>query len=85
MKESEKHYQVGNVIKIIRPPKFAKRFGLTVDTEHVIIKPPEGKLNSGLSIWVNDSRNIPFQIDFYMYVWTGKVVAPKRVRKTVTN
>jgi hypothetical protein len=82
MKEYEKHYQVGGIIKIRREPPFAKRFGFLIDTEHVIQKPPENKINSAMGVWILDKREILRQISFPFYIWTGKTKSIKRQRRT---
>lgn len=79
MEEYKKHYQVGNIIKITQEPKMAKRHGFLTGTEHVIRKPPEGKSNTAMGVWLKNKYDTLVLISFYNYVWTGKIQKHKKV------
>jgi hypothetical protein len=69
----QKSYQIGNIMRITKEPRMARRFGFTLNTEHVIVEPPENYLNCGGEVWVNDKKGIPRCLRFYECTWTGKV------------
>lgn len=88
VKPWEKHYQVGNIVKIVIEPENGRRLGFRLGTEHPIVEPPNKEnLNCGGHIWVFDKFGKHFCLPFYCYKWLGKVIKPmetpqkiKRVR-----
>lgn len=81
LKPSELHYQVGNIIRITKEPNvFAKKFGFTVNSEHVIVKPPENRINSPMAVWVKDKNGIKADLPFHTWVWTGRTIKIKENR-----
>jgi hypothetical protein len=78
----QRSYQVGNIMRIIKEPRMARRFGFTLGTEHVIVEPPENYLNCGGGVWVNDKKGTPRYLRFYECKWTGKV---KKRRKRINQ
>lgn len=72
IRPSELGYQVGNIVRISKEPKRAKRDGFLLGSEHVIVEPPAGHLNCAGEIWVNDKNGIPKCLQFYEYFWGGK-------------
>jgi len=81
MKAHEKHYQVGNIIRIRREPPRPKLSGFYLDTEHVIQKPPTGKLNTGMGVWVKNNQNKIRLLRFQYWFWTGKTEKITRTRR----
>lgn len=69
----QRSYQVGNIMRITKEPRMARRFGFTLGTKHVIVEPPENQLNCGRKVWLNDKKGIPRCLQSYEYIWTGKV------------
>jgi hypothetical protein len=74
----ESTIQVGNIIRITKEPKRAKRNGFLLGTEHTIQNPPKGFLNSLMGVWVLNKFGELKPLQFFEYQWTGKV---KRIRK----
>ena len=83
MKEYEKHYQVGNIIRIRKEPLRPNLSGFYLNTEHAIQTPPNGKLNTGLGVWVKNNQNKIRLLRYQYWIWTGKTTQIKRVRKNV--
>jgi hypothetical protein len=81
MKECEKHYQVGNIIRIKREPPKARRYGFFLDSEHIIQEPPEKHLNTPMAIWLLTKQGELKSLQFFYWSWTGKTKENKRVRK----
>ena len=80
LKPSELHYQVGNIIRITKEPKFAKKLGFTFNSDHVIIKPPENRINSAMAVWIKDKNGMKVELPFYNWIWTGRTVKTKENR-----
>lgn len=78
----EKHYQIGNIVKICKEPPKARRYGFLLGTEHVIVEPPKGYKNTGMAVWVKDKRGELKSLTFYQCYWTGKKV---RIRRNTAN
>lgn len=74
IRPSELHYQIGNIVRIRKEPERAKRDGFLLGSEHVIVEPPAGYLNSAMAIWVKNKNGITKSLRFYEYFWTGKKV-----------
>jgi hypothetical protein len=74
LKAYELHYQEGNIIQIRQEPERAKRYGFLLNSKHVIVKPPENRINTGLSVYVKDKRGIERQLAFPYWFWTGKTI-----------
>jgi len=87
LKPSELHYQVGNIIRIIKEPKFAKKFGFTLNSEHVIVTPPKNGINSAIAVWIKDKNGMKVELPFYNWIWTGRTVKIKgnRIKRKRTK
>ena len=83
MKEYEKHYQVGNIIRIRKEPPRPNLSGFYLNTEHAIQTPPNGKLNTGLGVWVKNNQNKICLLRFQYWEWAGNV--EKIIRKRRVN
>jgi len=56
IRPSELHYQIGNIVRIRKEPKRAKRDGFLLGSEHVIVEPPTGYLNCAGGVWVKNKN-----------------------------
>ena len=72
IRPSELSYQIGNIVRICKEPKRAKRDGFLLGSEHVIVEPPAGHLNCAGVIWVKNKNGITKSLRFYEYFWGGK-------------
>lgn len=78
----QRHYQVGNVIRICKEPLKAKSYGFLLGSLHIIKQPPEGCINNASAIWLQDKQRHLRSLQFMYWQWTGKV---ERVTRTRTK
>lgn len=73
----QRHYQVGNIVRIRKEPLKARRNGFLLGTEHIIQHPPKNSINSAGAIWLINRLGELKSLQFMYWTWTGKV---RRVR-----
>ena len=78
----QRHYQVGNIVRIRKEPPKARSSGFLLGSLHVIKRPPEGSINSASAIWLQDKQRQLRSLQFMYWEWTGKV---ERVTRTRTK
>ena len=76
----QRHYQVGNVVRICKEPPKARSSGFLLESLHVIENPPTGGVNTAGGIWLKDKHGKLRELQFMYWQWTGKV---KRMSKHV--
>lgn len=81
MRASEEHIQPGCIIRIKQEPAKPKRHGLFLNSEHTIQRPPTGRINTLMAVWIKGRNDKLIELPFYLWNTTPKINESKFIKK----